>query len=483
MDVNDTDWDGLQVINERNKKTMNEKVLKTVNTNSNNNNKLRLTFLKKWILSTKFLLITNSLTMIIIIYILSILLIKDENNNKVCDTKINNIDLLHSKNQNINSDIMPFIKRNEWGVPAICDYKFQNQMKSRVKFIIPKSVLFYCTHIKGTNCKKEFHDETSYYIKYGYDDIYYHYIVGADGTIYEGRPLDCINDSKFKFENGYSTLVIGIGFCFSDTITSEKISENEYSSIMKLITHLQDKKIISRNYSLDFSKDCENSTILKKFNSNIGNNSISLYSYGDIIENYVLSNMSHYELIKKNIYKYNNSKQMLQSHEELQRHWNLWQPIIPCNIINKHPPYFNAIKIINDHLPEKTFCKTNTSYCSTNWLKKYHENNNITTHFVVNEIGRTCKSMAINCNFNEKNDSEKLIITLQNCKSYENIQTVNVYNGILDIIREYRFYLTDLYNIEFCENDESFYSKELLLLTFNMTIWNKNSSNYGKNCY
>ncbi|OWF42249.1 Peptidoglycan-recognition protein SB1 [Mizuhopecten yessoensis] len=83
----------------------------------------------------------------------------------------------------------------------------------------------------------------------GFDDIGYQYVIGGDGTVFEGR------GSKYggSHSPGYNTKSIGV--CLLGNFMTTLPSSNAVSSLKKLHTCLQHQGMLSANNSVFGHKD------------------------------------------------------------------------------------------------------------------------------------------------------------------------------------------------------------------------------------
>lgn len=115
------------------------------------------------------------------------------------------------------------------------DYKTKNYIncsgqnpKLCAKIIIHHSAFFQTTDLQ-TACK---HIEQAH-LNRGYSAIGYHFLIGKDGDIAYGRPINYMG-AHCKGFNNYS-----IGICLIGDFENESPTNEQYQSIARLILHLK----------------------------------------------------------------------------------------------------------------------------------------------------------------------------------------------------------------------------------------------------
>lgn len=88
-------------------------------------------------------------------------------------------------------------------------------------------------HAESSNCTAE--DIHRWHLGNGWAGIGYHFFVRKDGTIYRGRPEDCVG------AHAYGSNYDSIGICAEGKYNEEEMPEVQKNSIIELVRYLEDK--------------------------------------------------------------------------------------------------------------------------------------------------------------------------------------------------------------------------------------------------
>lgn len=88
-------------------------------------------------------------------------------------------------------------------------------------------------HAESSNCTAE--DIHRWHLDRGWAGIGYHFFVRKDGTIYRGRPEDCVG------AHAYGSNYDSIGICAEGKYNEEEMTEAQKQSIIELVRYLEDK--------------------------------------------------------------------------------------------------------------------------------------------------------------------------------------------------------------------------------------------------